>query len=154
MTAARAPPARVSSAPASSWSGSSRSSVRRRAGGPACRALRPPRSAGAPARDGRRAGGEVGVRRGRGAERRTGPPGPPARLHGDLWWGNVHFGRDGRAWLLDPAAHGGHRETALAMLALFSILGARFALCLPAAKVKRYYGVFLLFIGVRFLFLP
>lgn len=41
-----------------------------------------------------------------------------------------------------------------AMLALFSILGARFALGLPAAKVKRYYGVFLLFIGFRFLFLP
>ena len=26
---------------------------------------------------------------------------------------------DGRAWLVDPAAHGGHRETDLAMLALF-----------------------------------
>jgi fructosamine-3-kinase len=25
----------------------------------------------------------------------------------------------GRAWLIDPAAHGGHRETDLAMLALF-----------------------------------
>jgi len=43
----------------------------------------------------------------------------PARIHGDLWSGNVHFGRDGRAWLVDPAAHGGHRETDLAMLALF-----------------------------------
>ncbi|MDQ4037596.1 MAG: fructosamine kinase family protein, partial [Actinomycetota bacterium] len=31
----------------------------------------------------------------------------------------VHFGRDGRAWLVDPAAHGGHRESDLAMLALF-----------------------------------
>jgi fructosamine-3-kinase len=50
----------------------------------------------------------------------AGPPEPPSRLHGDLWSGNVHFGRDGRAWLLDPAAHGGHRETDLAMLALFS----------------------------------
>lgn len=50
----------------------------------------------------------------------AGPPEPPARLHGDLWSGNVHYGRDGRAWLLDPAAHGGHRETDLAMLALFS----------------------------------
>jgi fructosamine-3-kinase len=49
----------------------------------------------------------------------AGPPEPPARLHGDLWSGNVHYGRDGRAWLLDPAAHGGHRETDLAMLALF-----------------------------------
>ncbi len=47
---------------------------------------------------------------------------PPARLHGDLWSGNVHWssagGRD-RAWLIDPAAHGGHRETDLAMLHLF-----------------------------------
>jgi len=43
---------------------------------------------------------------------------PPARLHGDLWSGNVHFSQ-GRAWLIDPAAHGGHRETDLAMLQLF-----------------------------------
>ena len=49
----------------------------------------------------------------------AGPAEPPARLHGDLWSGNVHNGADGRAWLLDPAAHGGHRETDLAMLALF-----------------------------------
>ena len=46
---------------------------------------------------------------------------PPARLHGDLWSGNVHAGADGRVWLLDPAAHGGHRETDLAMLALFGL---------------------------------
>jgi fructosamine-3-kinase len=44
---------------------------------------------------------------------------PVARLHGDLWPGNVHWGQDGRAWLVDPAAHGGHRETDLAQLALF-----------------------------------
>ena len=49
----------------------------------------------------------------------AGPAEPPARLHGDLWSGNVHTGTDGRTWLLDPAAHGGHRETDLAMLALF-----------------------------------
>jgi fructosamine-3-kinase len=48
----------------------------------------------------------------------AGPPEPPARLHGDLWSGNVHWS-DGRAWLTDPAAHGGHRETDLAMLHLF-----------------------------------
>ncbi|QNQ90911.1 phosphotransferase [Corynebacterium poyangense] len=42
----------------------------------------------------------------------------PARLHGDLWSGNVLFGCDGPV-LIDPAAHGGHRETDLAMLALF-----------------------------------
>ncbi|MFD1151914.1 fructosamine kinase family protein, partial [Saccharothrix hoggarensis] len=47
------------------------------------------------------------------------PEEPPARLHGDLWHGNVHWAADGRAWLIDPAAHGGHRESDLAMLALF-----------------------------------
>lgn len=43
---------------------------------------------------------------------------PPARLHGDLWNGNVLWCEPG-AVLIDPAAHGGHRETDLAMLALF-----------------------------------
>ncbi|WP_205472805.1 fructosamine kinase family protein [Nocardioides sp. SYSU D00038] len=43
----------------------------------------------------------------------------PARLHGDLWNGNVLWGQDGHAWLIDPAAYGGHREADLAMLALF-----------------------------------
>jgi len=70
----------------------------------------------------------------------------PARLHGDLWSGNVLWvpatggeatgvgatgvgatgGADGalpdddaEAALIDPAAHGGHREADLAMLALF-----------------------------------
>lgn len=42
----------------------------------------------------------------------------PARLHGDLWNGNVLWTPDG-ATLIDPAAHGGHRETDLAFLALF-----------------------------------
>ena len=49
----------------------------------------------------------------------AGPPEPPARLHGDLWSGNVLAGRDGRPWLIDPAAYGGHREIDLAMLRLF-----------------------------------
>ncbi len=43
---------------------------------------------------------------------------PPARVHGDLWAGNVMWTATG-AVLIDPAAHGGHRETDLAMLALF-----------------------------------
>lgn len=49
----------------------------------------------------------------------AGPAEPPARLHGDLWNGNVLWGADGDVWLIDPAAHGGHRETDLAMLDLF-----------------------------------
>jgi fructosamine-3-kinase len=49
----------------------------------------------------------------------AGPPEPPARLHGDLWSGNVLAGADGRPWLVDPAAYGGHREVDLAMLMLF-----------------------------------
>ncbi|HEX3961987.1 MAG TPA: fructosamine kinase family protein [Trebonia sp.] len=48
----------------------------------------------------------------------AGPPEPPARIHGDLWSGNVYWS-GGKGWLIDPAAHGGHRETDLAMLALF-----------------------------------
>ena len=46
---------------------------------------------------------------------------PPARIHGDLWSGNVVWGHDGATWVIDPAAHGGHRETDLAMLSLFGI---------------------------------
>src|SRR5699024_823591 len=65
--------------------------------------------------------------------RLAGPPEPPARLHGDAWSGNVHWADSdpahgdtphhpgGRVWLLDPAAHGGHRETDLAMLRLFGL---------------------------------
>ncbi|MET9734371.1 fructosamine kinase family protein [Streptomyces sp. NPDC006458] len=94
----------------------------------------------------------------------AGPPEPPARLHGDLWNGNVLWGANTAntadatatayatatadtaeatatadtveraersekadsaegtgtvAWIIDPAAHGGHRETDLAMLRLF-----------------------------------
>ncbi|MBC9821519.1 fructosamine kinase family protein [Terrabacter sp. MAHUQ-38] len=56
---------------------------------------------------------------------------PPARIHGDLWSGNVVFTRDG-AVLIDPAAHGGHGLTDLAMLALFGcpgldLIGAAYA---------------------------
>jgi fructosamine-3-kinase len=48
---------------------------------------------------------------------------PPARLHGDLWAGNRLVDRDGRSWLIDPAAHGGHREFDLAMMRLFGGFG-------------------------------
>ena len=61
----------------------------------------------------------------------AGPPEPPSRLHGDLWSGNVLAGADGRAWLIDPAAHGGHREVDLAMLRLF---GA------PSERIFAAYG--------------
>jgi fructosamine-3-kinase len=50
----------------------------------------------------------------------AGPPEPPARIHGDLWSGNVLWSPDGPV-LIDPAAHGGHRETDLAMLDLFGL---------------------------------
>ncbi len=50
----------------------------------------------------------------------AGPAEPPARIHGDLWSGNVVWSAD-RGTLIDPAAHGGHRETDLAMLALFGL---------------------------------
>ncbi|WP_039783101.1 fructosamine kinase family protein [Nocardia cerradoensis] len=59
----------------------------------------------------------------------AGPPEPPCRIHGDLWSGNVLWTECG-VMLIDPAAHGGHRETDLAMLRLFGaphlghILGA------------------------------
>ena len=48
----------------------------------------------------------------------AGPAEPPGRIHGDCWSGNVLWS-GGRGWLIDPAAHGGHRETDLAMLDLF-----------------------------------
>jgi fructosamine-3-kinase len=48
------------------------------------------------------------------------PPAEPARLHGDLWAGNVLWSPGGPV-LVDPAAHGGHRETDVAMLALFGL---------------------------------
>lgn len=49
------------------------------------------------------------------------PAEPPARLHGDLWNGNVLWSQDATVRLIDPAAHGGHRESDLAMLALFGL---------------------------------
>lgn len=52
-----------------------------------------------------------------------GDPEPPARLHGDLWAGNRVVDADGSSWLIDPAAHGGHREFDLAMMRLFGGFG-------------------------------
>jgi fructosamine-3-kinase len=50
----------------------------------------------------------------------AGPDEPPARIHGDLWSGNIVWSSQ-HGTLIDPAAHGGHRETDLAMLALFGV---------------------------------
>ena len=47
----------------------------------------------------------------------------PARLHGDLWAGNRIVDVAGGSWLIDPAAHGGHREFDLAMMRLFGGFG-------------------------------
>lgn len=47
------------------------------------------------------------------------PATPASRIHGDLWSGNVLWAAGGAAHVIDPAAHGGHRETDLAMLSLF-----------------------------------
>lgn len=45
-----------------------------------------------------------------------------ARIHGDLWSGNVLWSDvDTGAVLIDPHAQGGHAETDLAMLALFGL---------------------------------
>jgi fructosamine-3-kinase len=52
-------------------------------------------------------------------DRMVGPAEPPARLHGDLWSGNVMADAQGRPWLIDPSSYGGHREVDLAMLRLF-----------------------------------
>ena len=41
-----------------------------------------------------------------------------ARLHGDLWSGNVLW-PGGEGTLIDPSAHGGHAETDLAELGVF-----------------------------------
>ncbi len=65
---------------------------------------------------------EVGLRR---LDDLAGPPEPPARIHGDLWRGNALADRAGTPWLIDPAAHGGHRETDLAMMRLFGGFGDR-----------------------------
>lgn len=48
---------------------------------------------------------------------------PAARLHGDLWAGNRLVDMHGASWLIDPAAHGGHREFDLAMMRLFGGFG-------------------------------
>jgi fructosamine-3-kinase len=50
---------------------------------------------------------------------------PPARLHGDLWNGNLLCDDGGAPCLIDPAVYGGHREIDLAMMRFFGGFGAR-----------------------------
>ncbi len=50
---------------------------------------------------------------------------PPARLHGDLWGGNLHIDQQGAPCLIDPAVYGGHREVDPAMMQLFGGFNAR-----------------------------
>lgn len=49
----------------------------------------------------------------------------PARLHGDLWGGNLHCDEKGYPVLIDPAVYGGHREVDLAMMRLFGGFSGR-----------------------------
>jgi fructosamine-3-kinase len=58
-------------------------------------------------------------------EERLGPEEPPARLHGDLWSGNVLCDDGGAPCVFDPAVYGGHREIDLAMMGLFGGFSAR-----------------------------
>jgi fructosamine-3-kinase len=51
----------------------------------------------------------------------AGPAEPPSRIHGDLWSGNLVWNAEHHVVLIDPSAYGGHRETDLAMLALFGM---------------------------------
>jgi len=55
----------------------------------------------------------------------VGPAEPPARLHGDLWSGNVMCDSEGAPVIYDGAVYGGHREIDLAMLRLFGGPGPR-----------------------------
>jgi fructosamine-3-kinase len=55
----------------------------------------------------------------------VGPPASPARLHGDLWGGNLLCDDRGAPCLIDPAVYGGHREIDLAMMRLFGGFGVR-----------------------------
>jgi protein-ribulosamine 3-kinase len=55
----------------------------------------------------------------------VGPDEPPARLHGDLWGGNLHVDERGEPCLIDPAPYGGHREVDLAMMRLFGGFSSR-----------------------------
>jgi fructosamine-3-kinase len=54
------------------------------------------------------------------------PPAAPALLHGDLWAGNLLFGRGHVAAFIDPAIYFGHPEIELAFTTLFGPFGETF----------------------------
>ena len=56
----------------------------------------------------------------------AGEPEPAALTHGDLWSGNLLVSEQVEPCLIDPAAHGAHRELDLAMLMLFGSPSQRF----------------------------
>jgi fructosamine-3-kinase len=64
-------------------------------------------------------------------------PEPPARLHGDLWGGNLYVDSEGEPCLIDPAVYAGHREMDLGMMRLFGGFSAQvfdaYAECYPLA---------------------
>lgn len=70
-----------------------------------------------------------------------GPHEAPARLHGDLWGGNLHRDPAGHPCLIDPAVYGGHREVDLAMMQLFGGFSERvfaaYAECFPLSPGAR-----------------
>jgi fructosamine-3-kinase len=43
----------------------------------------------------------------------------PHLIHGDLWSGNVVFGKDGKMYLIDPSISFGHPEQDIAMMKMF-----------------------------------
>jgi fructosamine-3-kinase len=73
--------------------------------------------------DGRRLDAPDALACRRAVERWAGqvPAARPARIHGDLWSGNVMWTDEGAVLIDAGAAHGGHPETDLAMLALFGL---------------------------------
>ena len=50
----------------------------------------------------------------------------PSLLHGDLWSGNIGYGRQGQPVIFDPATYYGDRETDLAFTEMFGGFGPEF----------------------------
>jgi fructosamine-3-kinase len=54
------------------------------------------------------------------------PKEQPSLIHGDLWGGNYLCSTAAEPYLIDPAAHYGHRESDLAMTTLFGGFSTEF----------------------------